>query len=114
MQSLRFSKKDPFKRALAQVYAARHADRPDDLYAIFMHLFSDICGCPVSQLSQEIIVAHLVRLGATEHTILSWNDFFSKISEAVFYTKHSRPTRVQENLFDTALMWVKTLQEKFK
>lgn len=113
-QSFVSSKKDPFKRALSQVNAARKADSTADLYPIFLNLFATIIGCPVSQLSQEMIIAQLVRMGATEHTILSWNDFFSKISEALFYTKHSKPTRIEENLFDTAVMWIKTLQEKFK
>lgn len=81
----------------------------NNLYPIFVQLFTHLTGVKSGQLYKTVIVQYLIDKGFSDEKIKQWKDFYERILRVSF----SLETQLdQQSLFQESLEWIKLLKEK--
>ena len=80
------------------------------LYATIMQLFSSMLDVPESAISESMIEHTLQQLGVSKREFSAWQEFFSSLSEFVFFSKIPSASELH-GLFLLAREWVDRLEK---
>ena len=81
----------------------------NDLYPIFVQLFTHLTGVNSGKLYKTVIVQHLVDKDFSDEEIKLWIDFYDRIVQVSFSLEVQSS---QQGLFQESLQWIKLLKEK--
>lgn len=102
--------KNAFKKARTAVIDAQQQQNCAKLYQIFIELFLDRIDPQGAEVSQGFIESTMQDAGIVREKLDTWNRFFNRISEYMFFDKEPMSTE-QEGTFKQALSWIDFLEK---
>ncbi len=104
-------KKNAFKYTRKKLDTLKKNNNYILLYDTFNQLFKDRCQLLPSQVTAEIIESRLKNAGFVHESVEQWNRFFLQLAELA-YSKQGVTSRIPDDLFKRASMWINQLEEK--
>jgi len=104
-------KRDAFNATRKTVAQLKKQNNYSQLYDTFNQLFKDRCQLLPAEVTADIIEDRLKKAGFVRESVEQWNRFFLQLAELA-YCKQGAFSRVPEDLFKRASMWINQLEEK--